>query len=126
MLLSNGELDRVEQALEVMTVQQLEDALQIAGWAKWAGFPYADIGYPPCMIAQRKAGLPATISDDDAVRLDRAIAELDAKEHAVIKLLYLHGKPTVLAAKKLNTSRDIVRYRRLTALRQLHEKIYKR
>jgi len=106
------------------------DLIQWALWSKRGSDP--GIGYPPMTPTRRISGAPLeweydinhvpiaiTISDDRAIRIDKAIASLELDLRTTIYLKYQREFQIIKIAKAMRLSRDKVSQNIQTAKRVL-------
>lgn len=83
-------------------------------WALWriAGRGSSAVAYPACTLGReyqgggnREASMPITVWDDECVRTDQAIAQLDAYQQRVVAEYYLNGTAAVLDRLEISRSR---------------------
>lgn len=88
-------------------------------WAKWKASGEVRLGYPSrAAFATPKAGLGATITDDVAMAVDRAVSALRAKggsRYPVLAASYLLGLSDAAIATSLGMARQSVKVARTAA-----------
>lgn len=122
MALSAADVEHEIQSLERMQDESLADSLRLWEWGQWARREGKSLGYPPCLLRFTAKGSNASttdlrriaspIDDDDALRIDAAVARLPLSHRKVIIAIYKVGIPRRELPDALAwTERRIAEYR---------------
>jgi hypothetical protein len=103
MVLAAAELEQEIERLETMQDESLADQLRLWDWGQWARHEGKSLGYPPCLLQFTAKGsravekdlrrIAARIDDDEALRIDAAVARLPFSHRKVIIAIYKAGIP---------------------------------
>jgi hypothetical protein len=118
-------LNAVQEAFEIARLENIEmedlaDKLKLLEWGRWSRTGLDRLGYPRQLKFQAKGSweqdlrkLVGNITDDEGLRIDRAVAELGAKHghhyRIVIETIYKNGTPWADLPGKLGIATNTIR-----------------